>query len=170
MGMADCSGIAPTAGPTSPKPPACPTPPRRLCHPGARRRRRMAPSSRPAGLGNREPLLIASTTALNSGAIAFRSSTSLPPPRLSTSTTFLDLTGDGKPGASPREKPTQPELSLLCFSHDAELLWQFEPGREVRTTEVAYPRTYHLRAMTPVTLKRDAPLTRRSSPHNPPTS
>ena len=69
---------------------------------------------------------------------------------------FLDLTGDGKPEVifplRGNDQKGQNAL-LLCFSHDGQLLWQFEPGRAMRTALETHPRIYLLRAMAPVTLK-----------------
>ncbi len=74
--------------------------------------------------------------------------------------TFLDLTGDGKPEVlfPLRGHDQQGQNSLLlCLSHDGQPLWQFEPGRALRTVKETHPRIYLLRALTPVTLKRGSP-------------
>jgi hypothetical protein len=74
--------------------------------------------------------------------------------------TFLDLTGDGKPEVlfPLRGNYQRGQNSLLfCFSHDGRLLWRFEPGSIMRTAKETHPRTYHLRAMAPISLKSGSP-------------
>jgi hypothetical protein len=74
--------------------------------------------------------------------------------------TFLDLTGDGKPEVlfplRGHDQRGQNSI-LLCFSHDGQPLWQFEPGRAIRTVIESHPRIYLLRALAPVTLKHGSP-------------
>lgn len=73
---------------------------------------------------------------------------------------LLDLTGDANPEVlfplRGNDQKSQNSL-LLCYSHDGKLLWQYEPGRTVKTAEETHIRTYHLLAMAVVSPKAGGP-------------